>query len=52
MEEVAYEIKDGADVIVGAEEVIQLPSLNWEGFPWSTGWFRFIPEMLAVARRS
>ena len=32
MAEVAYEIKDGADVIVGAEEVIQLPSLNWEGF--------------------
>ena len=32
MAEVAYEIKDGADVIVGAEEVIQLPSLNWEDF--------------------
>ncbi|HCC48150.1 MAG TPA: hypothetical protein DEQ38_08585 [Elusimicrobia bacterium] len=32
MAEVAYELKDGADVIVGAEEVIQLPSLNWEGF--------------------
>lgn len=32
MAEVAYEIKDGAEVIVGAEEVIQLPSLNWEGF--------------------
>jgi hypothetical protein len=32
MAEVAYEIKDGASVIVGAEEVIQLPSLNWEGF--------------------
>ncbi|PKM96708.1 MAG: hypothetical protein CVU79_12045 [Elusimicrobia bacterium HGW-Elusimicrobia-3] len=32
MAEVAYEIKDGAAVIVGAEEVIQLPSLNWEGF--------------------
>ncbi|OGR40874.1 MAG: hypothetical protein A2X35_02770 [Elusimicrobia bacterium GWA2_61_42] len=32
MAEVAYEIKDGADVIVGSEEVIQLPSLNWEGF--------------------
>lgn len=32
MAEVAYEVKDGADVIVGAEEVIQLPSLNWEGF--------------------
>ncbi|MBI4351311.1 MAG: hypothetical protein HY550_07725 [Elusimicrobia bacterium] len=32
MAEVAYEIKDGADVIVGAEEVIQLPGLNWEDF--------------------
>ncbi|MDD2806326.1 MAG: clostripain-related cysteine peptidase [Elusimicrobiales bacterium] len=32
MAEVAYELKDGAEVIVGAEEVIQLPSLNWEGF--------------------
>ena len=32
MAEVAYEIKDGADVIVGSEEVIQLASLNWEGF--------------------
>jgi hypothetical protein len=32
MAEVAYEIKDGADVIVGAEEVIQLPGLNWEAF--------------------
>jgi len=32
MAEVAYEIKDGADVIVGAEEVIQLPGLNWESF--------------------
>lgn len=32
MAEVAYELKDGADVIVGAEEVIQLPSLNWEDF--------------------
>ncbi len=32
MAEVAYEIKDGADVIVGSEEVIQLPSLNWEDF--------------------
>jgi hypothetical protein len=32
MAEVAYEIKDGAKVIVGSEEVIQLPSLNWEDF--------------------
>jgi hypothetical protein len=32
MAEVAYELKDGADVIVGSEEVIQLASLNWEGF--------------------
>ena len=32
MAEVAYEIKDGAEVIVGSEEVIQLPSLNWEDF--------------------
>lgn len=32
MAEVAYEIKDGADVIVGSEEVIQLPSLNFEDF--------------------
>ncbi|HAT71736.1 MAG TPA: hypothetical protein DCS63_02850 [Elusimicrobia bacterium] len=32
MAEVAYELKDGADVIVGSEEVIQLPSLNWEDF--------------------
>ncbi len=32
MAEVAYELKDAADVIVGAEEVIQLPSLNWEDF--------------------
>jgi hypothetical protein len=30
MAEVAYELKDGADVIVGSEEVIQLPSLNFE----------------------
>ncbi|MEI7528485.1 MAG: clostripain-related cysteine peptidase [Elusimicrobiota bacterium] len=32
MAEVAYEIKDAADVIVGSEEVIQLPSLNFEDF--------------------
>jgi hypothetical protein len=32
MAEVAYQIKDGADVIVGSEEVIQLPSLNFEDF--------------------
>ncbi len=32
MAEVAYELKDGADVIVGSEEVIQLPSLNFEDF--------------------
>lgn len=32
MAEVAYELKDAAEVIVGSEEVIQLPSLNWEDF--------------------
>jgi len=32
MAEVAYELKDGADIIVGSEEVIQLPSLNFEDF--------------------
>jgi hypothetical protein len=32
MAEVAYQIKDAADVIVGSEEVIQLPSLNFEDF--------------------
>ncbi|MCX5786467.1 MAG: clostripain-related cysteine peptidase [Elusimicrobia bacterium] len=32
MAEVAYEIKDGADIIVGSEEVIQLPSFNFEDF--------------------
>ncbi|HNW43630.1 MAG TPA: clostripain-related cysteine peptidase [Elusimicrobiales bacterium] len=32
MAEVSYEIKDGADIIVGSEEVIQLPSLNFEDF--------------------
>ena len=32
MAEVAYEIKDAADIIVGSEEVIQLPSLNFEDF--------------------
>ena len=32
MAEVAYELKDGADIIVGAEEVVQLPSFNFEDF--------------------
>jgi hypothetical protein len=32
MAEVAYELKDGADIIIGSEEVIQLPSLNFEDF--------------------
>ncbi|MBI4803438.1 MAG: hypothetical protein HY796_13040 [Elusimicrobia bacterium] len=32
MAEVAYELKDGADVIVGSEEIIQLPSFNFEDF--------------------
>ncbi|MBU2530050.1 MAG: hypothetical protein KKD35_03325 [Elusimicrobia bacterium] len=32
MAEVNYQIKDYADVIVGAEEVIQLPSFNFEDF--------------------
>ncbi|MBI4655999.1 MAG: hypothetical protein HY746_04525 [Elusimicrobia bacterium] len=32
MAEVAYEIRDYADVIVGSEEVIQLPSFNFEDF--------------------
>jgi hypothetical protein len=32
MAEVAYQIKDSADVIVGSEEVIQLSSLNFEDF--------------------
>lgn len=32
MGEVAYEIKDYAGVIVGSEEVIQLPSFNFEDF--------------------
>lgn len=32
MAEVAYEIKDYAKVIVGSEEVIQLPSFNFEDF--------------------
>jgi hypothetical protein len=32
MAEVAYELRDGADIIVGSEEVIQLPSLNFEDF--------------------
>ncbi len=32
MAEVAYELRNGADVIVGSEEVIQLPSLNFEDF--------------------
>ncbi|MEA3307135.1 MAG: clostripain-related cysteine peptidase [Elusimicrobiota bacterium] len=32
MAEVSYQIKDYADIIVGAEEVIQLPSFNFEDF--------------------
>lgn len=32
MAEVAYEIRDYADVIAGSEEVIQLPSFNFEDF--------------------
>ncbi len=32
MAEVADQLRDAARVIVGSEEVIQLPSLNWEGF--------------------
>ncbi|OIN99492.1 MAG: hypothetical protein COX65_00170 [Elusimicrobia bacterium CG_4_10_14_0_2_um_filter_56_8] len=32
MAEVAYELKDSAEIIVGSEEIIQLPSLNWEDF--------------------
>ncbi|MFA6433666.1 MAG: clostripain-related cysteine peptidase [Elusimicrobiales bacterium] len=32
MAEVALELKDGADIIVGSEEVIQLPSFNFEDF--------------------
>lgn len=32
MAEVITEIKDYADYIVGSEEVIQLPSFNWEDF--------------------
>lgn len=32
MAEVAYGIKDYANVIIGSEEVIQLPSFNWEDF--------------------
>jgi Clostripain family len=32
MAEVSYQIKDYADVIVGAEEVVQLPSFNFEDF--------------------
>jgi hypothetical protein len=32
MAEVAYELKDAADVIVGSEEVVQLPSFNFEDF--------------------
>ena len=32
MAEVAYQLKDAANVIVGSEEVIQLPSLNFEDF--------------------
>jgi len=32
MAEVAYELKNAADIIVGSEEVIQLPSFNFEDF--------------------
>lgn len=32
MAEVAYELREGADIIVGAEEVVQLPSFNFEDF--------------------
>ncbi|HAH32655.1 MAG TPA: hypothetical protein DCL44_10125 [Elusimicrobia bacterium] len=32
MAEVAYELRNAADVIVASEEVIQLPSLNFEDF--------------------
>ena len=32
MAETSYELKDGADIIVGSEEVIQLASLNFEDF--------------------
>ncbi|MCG2725286.1 MAG: clostripain-related cysteine peptidase [Elusimicrobia bacterium] len=32
MAEVSYQIKDYADIIVGSEEVIQLPSFNFEDF--------------------
>lgn len=32
MAEVAYELRDAAEVIVGSEEVIQLATINWEGF--------------------
>jgi len=32
MAEVAYELKDAAPVIVGSEEVVQLPSFNFEDF--------------------
>jgi len=32
MAEVAYELRNAAEVIVGSEEVIQLPSLNFEDF--------------------
>jgi len=32
MAETAYELKDAADVLVASEEVIQLPSLNFEDF--------------------
>lgn len=32
MAEVAYELKDGADILVGSEEVVQLPSFNFEDF--------------------
>ncbi len=32
MAEVAYELRDGADVVVGSEEIVQLPSFNFEDF--------------------
>ncbi|HAF96421.1 MAG TPA: hypothetical protein DCG50_10315, partial [Elusimicrobia bacterium] len=32
MAEVAYELRNAAEIIVGSEEVIQLPSLNFEDF--------------------
>ena len=32
MAEISYQIKDYADIIVGSEEVVQLPSFNFEDF--------------------